>query len=172
MSQLIKPLDIDAITTRFSAAYSYQKTAVTLGRLPKVDEIDQVFITYVSDGLHGVREETRNIVSHDKVIARNYAPIIPGKYNEYLLSKDEWVNKYGELPLSAEAFSSHRRETVIKCILIDDEILRLIGSEDGESARIHVDWSDYGMRVYKGGFLTDTGYGISKQEMESSYERL
>lgn len=170
MSNLINPLDVKGIQQKFNFASNYQKTEATLGRLPKVDEIDKLFFTYVSSEDGGFREETRNIVTDDKVIARNSKPILPGVYNEWLIDKDEWKNIYGEFPKSSEKFSPHFKQALIKCILIDTDVLTLLQSEDGQSAQIYTPWSDKGMTVYKGGFLTESGYGITKEDMEKTYK--
>lgn len=58
----------------------------------------------------------------------------------------------------------------IKALEIDDSVLSILGSKDGKTAKIAVDWSEEGMTVYKGGVLTDQGYGIAPDELAATYQ--
>ncbi|GAB2656810.1 hypothetical protein [Vibrio panuliri] len=160
---------IPQIMQQFESAQLYVKKAPTLGRLPKQQELGQDFPTYVSDGKGGYTLETNNVMTDDVVIASMSKPIVADVYNQWLVPKDVWTGTYGELPTSTE-FKPFKRIATIKAIKIDDAMLKLLGSNDGETAVIKVSWDDKGMKVYKGGYLADYEYGIAPQEMQENYE--
>lgn len=160
---------IPTIMEKFDHAELYQKKSATLGRLPLASEIGQDFPTYVSDSKGGYTVETRNKMTNDVVVASMLKPIVKDVYNQWLVPKSTWQKTYGVLPTSSE-FKSFKRIKTIKAIKIDDELLSLLGSEDGETAVIAVSWGDNGMKVYKGGYLADYEYGIAPEEMKSNYE--
>ena len=103
------------------------------------------------------------------VIASMSEPIVGEVYNQWLVPKDTWQKTYGNLPTSTE-FKPFKRIKTIKAIKIDDELLKLLGSEDGKTAIIKVSWDEQGMKVYKDGYLADYEYGIAPQEMQENYE--
>ncbi|NOH79641.1 hypothetical protein F0231_07770 [Vibrio sp. RE86] len=160
---------IPEIMDKFENAQIFVKKAKTLGRLPTEKEIGSEFPTYVSDGKGGYSVETRNLVSKDVVIASKETPIVDDVYNQWLVPKTKWVDTYGQLPDSTE-FQSFKRIKTIKAIKIDSDMLKLMGSEDGQTATIKVSWSDDGMKVYKDGYLANYEYGIAPEEMEATYE--
>ncbi|CAM3569559.1 hypothetical protein [Parendozoicomonas haliclonae] len=164
--------NIEALMVRFAQAELFRKKAPTLGRLPAPGEVGMLLPTKVSDGQGGAVQETINYIREDHVIARNPEPVVPGVYNEWLVKKVDWLESYGALPTSNRTFKPFTRKAVIRAILIDDEVLRLLGSEDGETALIHVGWSPEGMRVFRNGYLTRSGYGIAPEEMEETYRRV
>ena len=170
-AQPVRFQDIDQIMDRFDQTRPYRKKALTLGRLPASHEIGTLFPTWVADGNGGVIQETTNRVAEDHIVVRKPEPVIPGIYNEWLVKRVEWLEIYGALPTGHE-FSSFNRKAAIEAILIDDEVLQLLGSEDGETAMIHVDWNPEGMRVFRSGYLTRKGYGIAPEEMEATYEQV
>ncbi len=145
-----------------------RKKAITLGRLPKDEEIGKEFPTYVSDDNGGAKLETSNIVSDDVVIARNPNPICENTYNEWLVPKETWEKNYGVE--ATDKFKEYQKQGTIKAIPITSEVLKELGSIDGVTAKIAVSWNDEGMDVYKGGVLTDQGYGIAPQELSDTYE--
>lgn len=153
------------------------KKAVTLGS-SRVDENSIVeennLITYVKSEEGELIEETRNKLNDDVVIARNPEPIGEknGKtiYNEWLVPKETWLKNYGENP--TEEFKPYKKKGNIQALEIDQEVLDILGSVDGKTAKIAVDWSDDGMTVYKGGVITDQGYGIAPDELKSTYEEV
>ncbi|MCL6270964.1 hypothetical protein M3P05_13620 [Sansalvadorimonas sp. 2012CJ34-2] len=162
--------DIPEIMQRFDNADNYRKSSPTLGRLPNASEIGQEFITWVSDGEGGVTKETTNTVTDSVVIARMPEPIAEGYYNEWLVPKVKWLKTYENKPLTNK-FQSYKRTATFKAFLIDDEVLRLLGSTDGETAVIHVSWDPNGMTVYKDGYLANYEYGIASEEMKKNYEK-
>ncbi|MCW8331575.1 hypothetical protein MD588_22515 [Photobacterium sp. SDRW27] len=163
--------DIPEVMTEFDTAKEFRKKALTYGRLPHRSEIDRVFPTYVADDNGKPKLETENVVSADVVIARNPEPVSGAVFNEWLVPKEKWEDTYGELPQFVE-FAPFKRVKTIKAIPITDEVLTLLGSEDGETAVIAVEWNDQGMTVYKDGYLADGGYGIAPEEMAKTYEEV
>lgn len=149
-------------------AMEIQKKAVTLGRTPSVNEIGTELVTYVSDGNGGFKEETKNEITDDVVIARNPEAIAPNVYNEWLVPKETWKKNYGTD--AVEDMKEYQKLGTIKAIEITPEILKELGSVNGLTAKIDVSWSDDGMEVFKGGVLTDQGYGIAPAELKSTYQ--
>jgi len=162
---------IPEIMQKFDNAEIFVKKSVTLGRLPIAAEIGTQFATYVSDGKGGVTLETKNIMSDDVVIASMPKPIVENIYNQWLIPKSKWVDTYGPLPTSSE-FKPFKRIKTIKAIKIDDRILSLLESKDGETATIQVSWDTNGMVVYKDGYLANYEYGIAPDEMKANYEKV
>lgn len=160
---------IPEIMTKFESAQLFVKSSPTLGRLPKASEIGKEFPTYVSDGKGGYHLETSNTMIKEVVVARMPAAVVDDVYNEWLVPQDVWKGTYGILPTSTE-FASFKRIKTIKAVKIDDEMLALMGSEDGKTAIIKVSWDDKGMTVYKDGYLADYEYGIAPEEMKANYE--
>nr|WP_243734401.1 hypothetical protein [Photobacterium lutimaris] len=156
---------------QFDDASEYRKKAVTLGRLPHKVEIGKAFPTYVAGDNGKPALETENTVTDKVVIARNPSPVVGAVYNEWLVPKEAWLTTYGELPMF-DTFMPFKRIKSIKAIPITEEILRLLGSLDGETAVIEVEWNDAGMKVYREGYLTDGGYGIAPEEMQQTYEKV
>lgn len=162
---------IPEVMTALESAPEYRKKAVTLGRLPHAVEMGKPFPTYVAGEDGKPKLETENVVSEGIVIARNPEPVIGAVYNEWLVPQDIWTKNYGELPLF-DSFMPFKRVKTIKAIPITEEVLNWLGSQDGSTAIIAVDWNEQGMTVYKNGYLSDGGYGIAPDEMEKTYERV
>ncbi|MBA5761871.1 hypothetical protein H2O73_05865 [Vibrio sp. 404] len=160
---------IPKIMDKFDSAQLYVKKAVTLGRLPKQEELGKDFPTYVADGKDGYTLETNNVMSDNVVVASMDKPIVADVYNQWLIPKNVWTETYGALPTSTE-FTPFKRVVPIKAIKIDAAMLELLGSEDGKTAVIKVSWDDKGMKVYKDGYLADYEYGIAPKEMQENYE--
>ncbi|NRF25322.1 hypothetical protein HRJ45_10915 [Vibrio coralliilyticus] len=169
---IAKPVEfqnIPEIMNKFESADLYVKKSATLGRLPEASELGSDFPTYVSDGKGGYSLETRNVMTDSVVIASMPEPIVGEVYNQWLVPKGTWQKTYGKLPTSTE-FKPFKRIKTIKAIKIDDDMLKLLGSEDGKTAIIKVSWDEQGMKVYKDGYLADYEYGIAPQEMQENYE--
>lgn len=162
---------IPDLMVEFDSAKEYRKKALTHGRLPHRREMGRAFPTYVADENGKPKLETENKVSDIVVIARNPEPVSGAVFNEWLVPKDKWETTYGELPQFTE-FAPFKRIKTIKAIPITDEVLALLGSEDGETAVIAVEWNEQGMTVYKDGYLADGGYGIAPEEMAKTYEEV
>ena len=172
LAAFAKPVEfqnIPEIMNKFESADLYVKKSATLGRLPEASELGSDFPTYVSDGKGGYSLETRNVMTDSVVIASMSEPIVGEVYNPWLVPKVTWLKTYGNLPTSTE-FKPFKRIKTIKAIKIDDELLKLLGSEDGKTAIIKVSWDEQGMKVYKDGYLADYEYGIAPQEMQENYE--
>ncbi|ELR66642.1 hypothetical protein C942_04340 [Photobacterium marinum] len=163
--------DIPEVMAEFYSAKVFRKKAFTLGRLPHPSEIGRDIPTYVADENGKPKLETENVISSDVVIARNPEPVSGAVFNEWLVPKEKWQETYGELP-DQMRFMPFQRAKTIKAIPITDDILTLLGSEDGETAIIAVEWNEQGMTVYKDGYLTDGGYGIAPAEMTKTYEEI
>jgi len=160
---------IPEIMAKFEHAQTFAKKAKTRGRLPTALEIGAEFPTYVADGKGSYVVETRNRITDDVVIASKTTPIVDDVYNQWLVPKASWRSTYGALPVSSE-FQSFKRIKTIQAIKIDAEMLKLMGSEDGNTAIIKVSWSEDGMKVYKDGYLANYEYGIAPEEMKETYE--
>ncbi len=160
---------IPQIMDKFDTAQLYVKKAVTLGRLPKHEELGKDFPTYVADGKGGYTLETNNVMTDNVIVASMHKPIVADVYNQWLIPKEVWTETYGALPTSTE-FAPFKRVVPIKAIKIDDSMLKLLGSDDGKTAVIKVSWDDKGMKVYKDGYLADYEYGIAPKEMQENYE--
>lgn len=164
-------LKITAITSLLDTdSVTYQKKAITLGKLPS-DMVGDTLVTYVK-GENGITQESEMTIEKNHVIARN--PHCLGQldgvdvYNEWAMDKSIWLTNYGVEP--TDEFVPYKKVALVKAVVINDEILQLLGSEDGQTARISVSWNDDGMEVYKGGVLTDQGYGIAPDELKQTYE--
>ncbi|MGR5063621.1 hypothetical protein [Photobacterium sp. DNB22_13_2] len=162
---------VPEIMVQFEDALEYRKKAVTLGRLPHKVEMGKAFPTYVASEDGKPVLETENTITGEVVIARNPSPVVGAVYNEWLVPTDAWMTTYGELPMF-DTFMPFKRVKSIKAIPITEDILSLLGSLDGETAVIEVEWNDAGMKVYREGYLTDGGYGIAPEEMQRTYEKV
>jgi len=160
---------IPEIMAKFESSQLFRKKTPTLGRLPAEEELGTQFPTYVSDGQGGYSLETNNVMTDTIVVASMPTPIVGEIYNQWLVPKETWAKTYGELPTSTE-FKPFKRIKTIKAVKIDDEMLNLMGSEDGKTAIIKVSWDVNGMKVYKDGYLADYEYGIAPEEMAQNYE--
>ncbi|MFM2590573.1 hypothetical protein [Vibrio sp. TBV020] len=160
---------IPEIMAKFESSQLFRKKTPTLGRLPAEEELGTQFPTYVSDGQGGYSLETNNVMTDTVVVASMPTPIVGEVYNQWLVPKETWAKTYGELPTSTE-FKPFKRIKTIKAVKIDDEMLNLMGSEDGKTAIIKVSWDVNGMKVYKDGYLADYEYGIAPEEMAQNYE--
>lgn len=128
-------------------------------------------ITYVKNN-EEIIEETRNEIKENHIIARNLIPIgfKDDKliYNEWLIPEDIWKKNYNT---SVDTkFRPYKKNNIIKAILIDENVLKILGSKDLNKVKIKVDWNDTGMFVFKNGYLTDQGYGIEVNEFNKTYE--
>ena len=163
--------DLSEVMVKFDSAKEFRKKALTYGRLPHRSELGRTFPTYVADENGKPKLETENEVSDTVVIARNPEPVSGAVFNEWLVPKDKWEATYGEIPEYSQ-FAPFKRLKTIKAIPITDNVLTLLGSEDGKTAVIAVEWNELGMKVYKGGYLADGGYGIAPDEMAKTYEEV
>ncbi|MGR5145271.1 hypothetical protein ACQKP8_01830 [Photobacterium alginatilyticum] len=163
--------NIPEVMAEFDSAKEFRKKALTYGRLPHHSEIGRAFPTYVADEAGKPVLETENELSDAVVIARNPDPVSGAVFNEWLVPKDKWETTYGKLPEFTE-FEPFKRIKTIRAIPITDEVLTMLGSENGDTAVIAVEWNDKGMTVYKGGYLADGGYGIAPEEMAKTYEEV
>lgn len=159
-----------------STGHVYRKKEKTLLRLPKQNELDTVFITYVKSG-SGVRQESITTITKDKVIARN--PTIIGHkdgkdiYNEWLVDKDVIAKNYGKETLGelTEDFKPFQKTATITAALLTIELLAIIFPlTSGNELPIKVDWSPHPMVAHIGDYLTDAGYSIAPEVIENTYE--
>lgn len=171
MTTPVKFQDIPAIQSLFATtARQYRKAQVTLARLPRPDELGATLVTYIAapDSVLGYLKEAEAVITADKVITRNLKPIneAAGIFNEWQQDAAVFLKNYGTMPESTE-FVPYRRKGMLNAIEIDDQVLGLLGSTDGQTAVIATDWSAEGMTVYRGGLLADAGYGIAVDERET-----
>ena len=150
-----------------------RKTEQTIGRLPSQEELGKEIKTYVlSDG--GLSVETTNIIKEGMVIAKNKTLLIDGPegtlYNVWLMSLEKWIELYGVKPLLFEC--AYTKIKTNRALLIDDNVLKILGTTNDKSALIDVSWSDAGMIVYKDGYLVDAEYGITPNDFNKTYEEV
>ena len=159
-----------------STGHVYRKKEKTLLRLPKQNELDTVFITYVKAG-SGVRQESINTITKDKVIARN--PSVIGNkddkdiYNEWLVDKDVIAKNYGKETLGelTEDFKPFQKTATITAALLTKELYGIIAPFlSGSALPIKVDWSPHPKEAHIGDYLTDSGYSIAPEVIENTYE--
>ncbi|MGF1688682.1 hypothetical protein L4C36_18685 [Photobacterium japonica] len=160
---------IPQVMVAFEGAQEYRKKAVTFGRLAHKAELGRSLPTYVAGKDGKPTLETENTITEDVVIARAPKPVSGAVYNEWLVPKTTWRDTYGDLPMF-DTFMPFKRVKTIKAIPITPELLTLLGSQDGETAVIAVEWNAQGMTVYKDGYLAESGYGIAPAEMKDTYE--
>ncbi|WP_299017804.1 hypothetical protein [uncultured Photobacterium sp.] len=163
--------DIPEVMSEFYSAKVFRKKALTYGRLPHPREIGRILPSFVADENGKPKLETENVIAFGDVITRNPEPVSGAVFNEWLVPKEKWLETYGELP-KLMRFMPFQKNKTIKAIPITDEILALLGSSNGETAVIAVEWNEAGMTVYKDGYLTDGGYGIAPEEMAKTYEKI
>lgn len=170
-------LENEKIKALFERDSFEAKKSFTLGSTkPGAESIVEngELVSYVKVNGQIVEEDVRNKLGDDKVVARNPEPLgeLNGKvvYNEWLVEKDVWMKNYGVEP--TDTFEPYERIESIKALVITDEILEILGSTDGETAKISVSWNPSGMTVFKGGVLTDGGYGIAPDEFNSTYKKV
>jgi len=67
-------------------------------------------------------------------------------------------------------FKPYKKTITNNVIVINDEILNILGSKDGKTAQLAISWDTNGMLVHKGDFLFDAGYAVDKREFNNTYE--
>ena len=152
-----------------------KKTAYTIGRVPHGHEIGNKLYTYVLNDVGEVVVETTNIIKAGMVIAKNPMCIIDDSHttlvhNEWAMSNERWIELYGIEPTYDE--QPYTKIKTNRALLIDDNVLKILGTTDNKSALIDVSWSDDGMIVYKDGYLVDAGYGITPDDFNKTYEKV
>ena len=146
-----------------------RKDVATLARLPSEDEIGTEMETWVEkDG--EIKLESTKVIGAGDVITRNPEPLSDGRYNEWPQGADTFSENYGTTP-DAE-FKPYKKVVGNKVIVIDDDVLDILGRTEGNSAYLGVSWGDGKMVVSKGDFLFDAGYGVNEREFENTYERI
>ena len=168
----MKYLENSTISALIASAPAYQKTALTLLRLPIPAELGSALETWVKDG-EGVRRESINTISPDSIIARN-----PGAffregtpvYNEWIIARDIAIKHYGQNVVDGlgATFSEHRKQNLTRMLLIDEQVMDALGVH-GDRMEITVDWSDEPMIAQRGDYLTCGGYSVSAHDKESTY---
>lgn len=139
----------------------------------KVVKKDCVLDTYVLNSMGDVVIEKSNLITNNVVIASNVEPVQVTEsgekiINSWLVQKNAWIKNYGKLPDSEEN-KPYQKIATMKAITITPEVLSLLGSKDGKSAKIHIDYDNGEMEVFLGGKLSDQGYGITKEEFSKTY---
>jgi hypothetical protein len=154
----------------------YQKNAITLIRLIKKEEVGQSFKTYVADE-NGLRVESTNLFTEDKVVARNQNPIGFNNnkdiFNEWLIPLDVFIKNYGPeayKELSCNKFTPLKKIAKVKAIEITQKVLDDLNIKE-DFIPIKVSWSTEPMIAKLGDYLTNEGYSISKDNMKD-YEFL
>ena len=143
------------------------KKAKTLARLPKESEIGKNFDTFVEKKGIIVKESDATITKNS-VIARNPVPLSNGSFNEWPMDIETFQKNYGCKPTFE--FKPYKKTITNNVIVIDDEILNILGSKDGKTAQLAISWDTNGMLVHKGDFLFDAGYAVDKREFNNTYE--
>ena len=168
MKKLVNALSMPRIKELLAEAPAYQKSGVTLGRLKSSSDPVE-FITYTSDGKGGYEEEGRN--SADGVVARNPIPIVDGIYNEWIISKDKWIELYGKLPVSDTEFEKFKRQGTSKFIKITDEVAAMLGgTDDSGNIYLEVSWDPDGVIAKIGDYLAEGGHRVEKREFANTWE--
>jgi adenosine deaminase len=144
--------------------------------LERVVKKDCVLDTYVLDSMGVVVVEKSNLITNNVVIASNVEPVKikdSGEIvvNSWLVQKEAWIKNYGKLPDSEEN-KPYQKIATMKAITITPELLSKLGSTDGKSAKIHIDYDNGEMEVFLGGKLSDQGYGITKEEFAKTYSQI
>lgn len=139
----------------------------------KVVKKDCVLDTYVLNSNGDVVIEKSNLITNNVVIASNVEPVTVSEsgekiVNSWLVQKNAWIKNYGKLPDSEEN-KPYQKIATMKAITITPEVLYQLGSKDGKSAKIHIDYDNGEMEVFLGGKLSDQGYGITKEEFSKTY---
>lgn len=171
---MIEYLNNEVVKKIIDNGITYQKSALTGLRKPKSEEISIEFPTYVlKDG--ELRIESYNVVSEDKIFARNPGVLLvkDGKeiYNEWLIGKEVAIKNYGIETVNAltDNFEYYKKKSTIKAVELSKEIMEIL-EVSGDSLDIKVSWSDKPMVAKIGDYITDEGYSISKNDMEKTYE--
>lgn len=159
----------------------FRKRAQTELRLPRADEVGRQLTTWVKDG-NGIRAEVENVVTADKIIARNQTPNCePGgelwtsqpeaRYNQWLIERADAEKIYGAEAIASLGmeFSAHRSTRAIRAVELTARLATELGSTDGY-LRFQVTWSRKPMVAKTGDWLTEGGYSIGQSEMARSYE--
>lgn len=170
----MKFLDNIKIKSMFLFADEYKKNQSTLLRKPQKDEIGQKLITFVKKGDSFVKE-IENTVLTDHVLAKN--PEIIGYlddepvFNQWLIQKSVVIKNYGDIlnQLSYD-FKPFNKIATVKAIEVTREVLDALNIS-GDKLEFKVDWSENLMTAYIGDYLTNSGYSISKHDMQA-YEKI
>lgn len=172
--QPIRYLDNPNIANKINASPEFLKSAKTLLRRPSSDEIGTEIKTYVVDN-NTTRIEAINIITKDKVVARNPGPSIgevgnESVFNEWLIDRDVAIKNYGEDVVNGlgNEFSIHQKKGAIRALQLDADTMRQLGVE-GDTLKISVDWSPEPMEAKIGDWLTSGGYSISENDFSNTY---
>lgn len=172
MKQTTHYLDNAEIQKLFLNAGRYRKSATTLLRLPRPEEVGKTLVTFVKDG-DAIRQESESIIKGDDIIARN-AEIIgvyqghESVYNEWPVNEKTIIKNYGEAAHRSltQEFTAHKKQATLKAIEITQAILDALAVQS-DTLTIPVSWSDKPMLAKLGDFITSEGYSISAHDMKS-----
>ena len=141
----------------------YRKKYATLLRKPLLSEIGTTFDTYIKNN-----KESSSVITDNSIIARNETPL-ENKYNEWVIPYEDAVKNYGKKEIDSLSFEFtplYKKET-IKAIKLTDLLLKLLNFQN--TIFIKVPRSDEPMTGRSGDYLTDSGYIISS-EFINTYE--
>lgn len=174
-------MKIDEIAQLVNAGDKYTKTAKTLLRTPRPEEVGQTLVTYIK-ALPGstdeYTEESKAVIDSGSVIAENIRPVAEGVkntwvigWNDVKLMKVYNVDRSG-LSTTPAGFLKTEEITAIK---ITPEVVALFRkynstakSADGEHEYILIqaDWDpDVTLTAAVGGYITASGQPISEENM-------
>jgi hypothetical protein len=162
---LIDPQNEPIIKKIFdSKAYGvYRKKYPTLLRKPFPNEIGNTLNTYIKNNI-----ESSSVITADSIIARNEIPL-ENNYNEWVIPYQDAIKDYGKKEIDSLSFNFtqlYKRQT-IKAIKLTGLLLKLLNFQD--VIFIKVPWSSEPMSGRSGDYLTDSGYIISA-EFINTYE--
>jgi len=171
MTQLItaEAPEIQALLT--SNGFTVRKKSETLARLIQSSEIGNTHETFVEkDGV--VVKESEMPITEGFVMARNPTPLSDGSYNEWPISNEVFMKNYGTMPTSSD-FAPFKKIITNNIIVVDDQVLKILGSTDGKTAKLGVSWDmDNGMVAHAGDYLFDAGYIVDQREYANTYEEV
>ncbi|MGC8555361.1 MAG: hypothetical protein ACP5NA_07755 [Candidatus Acidulodesulfobacterium sp.] len=147
-----------------SKAYGiYRKKYPTLLRKPFPYEIGSTLDTYIKNNV-----ESSSVVTANSIIARNEIPL-ENNHNEWVIPYKDAAKDYGKKEIDSLLFEFtplYKKQT-IKAVKITDLLLKLLNFQD--IIYIKVPWSIKPMTGRSGDYLTDSGYIISA-EFINTYE--
>ena len=151
----------------YVTAHSQQfKMKPIQARLPNEDELGQVHTTYVLDQNGEVVAEGNNTYSDEKVVVRFPTELSEGLgvFNEWLVKKEAFQKKYGDLPTSSD-WGDFEKEGLENLAVIDEGLMEIFGAEPGvQQVEVGVSWaSDGKMIAFIGGLAT--GYHVIAPSM-------
>jgi hypothetical protein len=178
--KVIKYMTMPVVVALIAVAPVYRLRGETELRKPRHRELGLPYILFAPISDPPFYEQTRaaklsnaTYIARDPSKALGYMPGGTTIYHEWIMYAPGIIRAYGKEVLDSLGpnFTRHRRRSVIQALEVTHDLLELLGVFDSDCMMIDCGPNSSPLTVYRGDFLTDSGFPISAEEM-LNYERI